>query len=100
MISARTKSSASVISSGPLMIQPKAPSGPCAASSTTERSKFGSDSGGAATSRPGARLDMIQLETSSPAPARRVSRVTQLDGDVCARSYSVDDEAGVAHDLL
>src|SRR6188768_2690122 len=72
---ARTSSSAKDIDGLPLRTQPNAPSGPCAESSTTERSKFGSESGGAESSKPGANAEVIQLNANVPAGGRRSWRI-------------------------
>src|SRR6188768_1694508 len=75
---ARSKSSENDMDCLPLSTQPKAPSGPCAESSTTERSKFGSESGGAESSKPGANAEVIPRKANVPAGARRSRRMAGL----------------------
>ncbi len=71
---ARASSSENDIDCLPLSTQPNAPSGPCAESKTTERSKFGSASGGAESSKPGAKTEVISEKANVPARARRSQR--------------------------
>src|SRR6188768_1088900 len=75
---ARSKSSENDMDCLPLSTQPKAPSGPCAESSTTERSKFGSESGGAESSKPGANAEVIPKNANVPAGRRRSQRTAAL----------------------